>query len=521
LIQTILHHTKHCDAHTLHSFYCHELFCERSYQQKKYQQPEDHDRDDSVGENDDTDEMDYKDNEKDFSNSKKRKRHRGCRGGKRAKQRILQQSTGNGGAFTVANPNDPVSAIQTVIDEPSKLPSFVSNFTDKDNQSLVPFITKVVKNICRNSELDHKYDMVTQETFFDSSLDISKESIQTHSQLSRSQKARKRLKWKKLLHRKTVKTPIDYDLENDSMMQLHFPSTNQLLSSQSMEIMESDCGRYHHLHRQHLVYDKQQDTKSKLNRDKHKKQQIHPQSAEENFEIWEYSIPRSSVSNYIKAILRNILPWKVVWGSRHNLKIIMKKIDSFTELSRHENISLSNILQGFRLRDVPWLRKSVIARVGVIAISGSAKQDEFSFENDEGGGATQSTLVDELDFQAETAHRNFQALDEDRLDQTLVDEEEDEVYCHQHGEQYTQQHTMFRKFVLWVFNRLVIPAFANAFYITEAEGHGSNLFYYHKHVWKKIIQSHIHEFQDNFLMVSILLCKSSFLDLSYKAMYVY
>lgn len=119
----------------------------------------------------------------------------------------------------------------------------------------------------------------------------------------------------------------------------------------------------------------------------------------------------------------------------------MRTLDAFVELSRHETMTIVQVVQGIRTADIPWLRPS----------------NETS--------------------------RSFSE-------------------CDTKGRQVPSAQVLLHLFMVWVFNRVVVSLLANAFYVTEAEGKGGDVFYFRKHVWRRIVRDHIPALQQNFVAVS-------------------
>lgn len=145
-----------------------------------------------------------------------------------------------------------------------------------------------------------------------------------------------------------------------------------------------------------------------------------------NKETVDYAVSKTVVANYVKTLLRRWLPWKDIWGSRHNHHRIMRHIDSFIHIGRHESITVAQVMQGIRTADIPWLKSGVTRAI---------------------------------------------------------------------------QQKCASRFVTWLFNRVIAVILAQTFYVTEAEGHGTEIFYFQKHIWRHIVHRHLHEFADRFVAI--------------------
>ena len=68
--------------------------------------------------------------------------------------------------------------------------------------------------------------------------------------------------------------------------------------------------------------------------------------------------PASHVSAFCQAVLSKIIPddfWGVGNVRTHNKTVIMKKVDRFVRLRQFETMSLHDVVQDFRVADIPWL----------------------------------------------------------------------------------------------------------------------------------------------------------------------
>ena len=61
---------------------------------------------------------------------------------------------------------------------------------------------------------------------------------------------------------------------------------------------------------------------------------------------------------------------------------------------------------------------------------------------------------------------------------------------------------LFNRFYFWIFEQFINPLITSSFYVTEAEGHGSEVHYYRKGVWNKILKKAKSQIGYHFMKVS-------------------
>jgi telomerase reverse transcriptase len=64
---------------------------------------------------------------------------------------------------------------------------------------------------------------------------------------------------------------------------------------------------------------------------------------------------QDGVSKFAKNILSALMPLSI-WGSVHNLKSLMRSVDAYIRLGRHESMTMSQIAKGIKTSKIPWLR---------------------------------------------------------------------------------------------------------------------------------------------------------------------
>jgi hypothetical protein len=70
-------------------------------------------------------------------------------------------------------------------------------------------------------------------------------------------------------------------------------------------------------------------------------------------QLIESNIPMIKVSKYIKLCCKQLIPIQS-FGSKYNWRIFLSSIHQFIVLGRYETMSINNILEKLKLRDVPW-----------------------------------------------------------------------------------------------------------------------------------------------------------------------
>ncbi|KAK6841330.1 oxoglutarate iron-dependent oxygenase [Apiospora arundinis] len=66
------------------------------------------------------------------------------------------------------------------------------------------------------------------------------------------------------------------------------------------------------------------------------------------------STPVSQVSAFCQSVLSKLVPDEF-WGTEHNKKVAMKKVDQFVHLRRFEGMYLHEAMQGMKVTDISWL----------------------------------------------------------------------------------------------------------------------------------------------------------------------
>ncbi|TPX41394.1 hypothetical protein SeMB42_g05053 [Synchytrium endobioticum] len=89
-----------------------------------------------------------------------------------------------------------------------------------------------------------------------------------------------------------------------------------------------------------------------------------------------WSVSFFQVSNFVKAIVKNVLPC-AFFGSQHNENVISSVIDRIVRLRRFENMKLSQVLNGFKILDCEWLQPSKLKLNQQVPLSDYQKRYEL------------------------------------------------------------------------------------------------------------------------------------------------
>lgn len=298
-------------------------------------------------------------------------------------------------------------------------------------------ISRMVSNIAtdiRNSNMFH-----TQE---DSDPDISFERSTQPSEQNKGNKAmnsreRNRLKWKLLKKKRRKK------LSNNSQVSEQKTDESPLMPLDRKD----DLGIHHHYNRR--FHTLPSPTKIQILPEIDRLEPPTPlEEPEANIdqEIHELSIADDAVSEYIKSIIRFLLPssdsWDYLPSSHHNFNLIMRKIDDYIRLGRHESFTIEQIMHKMRLLDLPIVR------------------------------------MYRQSLQSAPTIMNMSQIDHESM-------------------------IVGYGWVYWIFNSLINYALSNAFYITEIEGKGLQLFYFSKKAWYQIVKKKMTSFYHHFVPVSL------------------
>jgi hypothetical protein len=175
--------------------------------------------------------------------------------------------------------------------------------------------------------------------------------------------------------------------------------------------------------------------------------------------ICDLSSKVSDASEYVKSICRHLFPLTAFWGNRHNYNKFMSKIDDYLMIGRIESFTMEQIMHGIQLSELPWIqyyRETVLIK---------KCEDELG---DEGNQSK--------DPKKKRKHHQSIQLDQE---------------CNQ----------LAYSLIYWIFVNIINFLISNAFYVTEIEGKGSQVFYFQKKVWNEIVQKNMKSFHHHFVPI--------------------
>lgn len=115
----------------------------------------------------------------------------------------------------------------------------------------------------------------------------------------------------------------------------------------------------------------------------------------------------------------------------------LSNIDCYLRLSRNEEVTLTQLIRGIRISDIPWLRNDI-------------------FIADEKISSQESSL-------------------------------------------FKQQ--LLMRFATWLFSDFINALVGVCFYVTEAEGRGNETLFFRKPVWAELVKRGLHQMKNNFMPV--------------------
>lgn len=73
--------------------------------------------------------------------------------------------------------------------------------------------------------------------------------------------------------------------------------------------------------------------------------------------FFEMACALSVVCDFVKAVCRYILPFDIIWGTKHNKNVFMSNIDKFIKAGRFELIKCSDLCTKIHTSKIPWLKQ--------------------------------------------------------------------------------------------------------------------------------------------------------------------
>jgi hypothetical protein len=391
----------------------------------------------------------------------KKKKLRGCRGGKSSKASL------NGKKKKAERPPLTTTSSSSQVNSRSS--------TEVTEKFTVPVHTVgkiIVNTLLKNVKLDQQHKFQSQE---DASPDTSFEKEGTAQNLIKTKKKEKN-KMKKALLKKKQKNlfQLSQSSSQDSLSRYN-NSNNQHISvlatnSSVLPIpQQQDSGQMHHLKRKfHTLHEssssslcetlaKEIDLLDPVS--KGVASSSFPSLPEVTQNICDLSTKVNDTSEYVKSVCRHLFPLTTFWGNRHNYNKFMSKIDDYLMIGRIESFTMEQIMHGIQLSELPWIqyyRETVLNK---------KCEDEFANEGNQS----------ECPKKKRKHHQSIQ------LDQEC-------------------NHLAY-SLIYWIFVNIINFLISNAFYVTEIEGKGSQVFYFQKKVWNEIVQKNMKSFHHHFVPI--------------------
>jgi hypothetical protein len=154
--------------------------------------------------------------------------------------------------------------------------------------------------------------------------------------------------------------------------------------------------------------------------------------------------PDESVCKFVNAVCRNCFPLATVWGSRHNQSAFLAAVTRYIQLRRGETLMLSQVVQKIRTKELPWMKGAREKRL---------KEPAEEYDRDHAAAFSRLTAA------------------------------------------------LLNRVVLWMYESFINPMLSSYFYITEAEGRGTEVLFYRKPIWFRILQKAKDNMDDHFMQV--------------------
>lgn len=192
-----------------------------------------------------------------------------------------------------------------------------------------------------------------------------------------------------------------------------------------------------------------------------------------NFLQW--ACPHEEVSKCLTSVLLTLLPWRHVWGSRHNKNVFLSVVRRFVSLTKGSSLSVSDIAAGIRLRSIPWLKQD--------------KEEEVD------------VAVEDADFHQLAPEEAVSANREGGLKRKRWSGDRSANWLSTEAKDVGQQ-LLFR-FLMWIFTDVIMRVLSRCFYVTEGEGSGKQTLYYLRSDWDVLMARAVGRLQEQFVQVDV------------------
>jgi hypothetical protein len=216
--------------------------------------------------------------------------------------------------------------------------------------------------------------------------------------------------------------------------------------------------------------------------------------------------PATAVADFVKAVCRRVFPAREVWGTRYNNDQFMAGLERYLHLGRHETLQLGQVAAGMRLTQIPWLAgQDSPAEVNTVPTEVTPQPQAAMQE---------SMQLDSPHTQCSSGSEESQMMisPADDIVHSMVSPAQNGVATTTAAKKRSARlmtlalQQVFYKFMEWVYSDFVNNLIAVCFYATEAEGRGSEVLYYRKPVWSRIVQLGKQQLVQNFVPVSCHFC---------------
>jgi Telomerase ribonucleoprotein complex - RNA binding domain len=214
----------------------------------------------------------------------------------------------------------------------------------------------------------------------------------------------------------------------------------------------------------------------------------------------------------------------------------------YVRLGRAETLTLSQACIKIKITDIPWLpgnqqsqnRRSTVSnkinfkggkelrsgRKGSKGSKGSKGDSESNggvgveckglrsvhYQNDDNGNGNNSNrminkVLSSSSSRSSSSSSSSKKKENTRSTTSLPAQSSLDTHCIQSGSTHNENSEIFLRFYLWLFELFVNPLISSSFYVTEAEGRGTEVHYYRKGVWNRILKKAKQQMGNHFMRI--------------------
>ena len=208
------------------------------------------------------------------------------------------------------------------------------------------------------------------------------------------------------------------------------------------------------------------------------------------------SCPQDRVFAALSSVLRRLLPFRTVWGSRHNQNVFLSNVHSFIRMGRGSDVSVSTLVNKIRLKDIPWLdlHHPDIPLSSEDTIVNNIPTDD-RVDND---GVSDDvlypviTINESLKKYIRTTPANTQ----------LTSQQRSSLFSYTKDYDILRQH-LIGHFMYWLFADVILRLLGRVFYVTEGEGTAGETLYYLRSEWEVVMEAGLSRLKNNFMKVCL------------------